>query len=143
MKVIRPLTYHPPVVSVRPHLHESYPATPDAVAPLRHAVGEYASASGVSGLQLEAVELATSEAITNVVLHAYQGHAGEVHVTARMIGDELWVLVADDGRGPSAPPLRPGLGWGLAFITDACDEFTLVERASGGTEARMVFRLRP
>lgn len=142
MTVVRHLPYHPPVVTVRPHLHESYPATAEAVAPLRHAVGEYARASGVRGRQLEAVQLAASEAITNVVLHAYANDPGEVHVTARVVGDELWVLVADDGRGPSAPPLRPGLGWGLAFITDACDEFTLVERACGGTEARMVFRLR-
>ena len=78
-----------------------------------------------------------------MVLHAYRDEPGEVHVTARMVDHELWVLIADDGVGLGTPALRPGLGWGLAFITDASDEFTLAERAGGGAEARIVFRLPP
>ncbi len=124
------------------HLQESHLATPDVVTPLRHAVARYARAAGIQGDQLDAVRLAVSEAVTNVVLHAYpDDESGHVYVTARLVGDELWVLIADDGCGLGAPALRPGLGWGLALITDACDEFTVAERAEGGTEARMVFRL--
>ncbi len=96
---------------------------------------------GLQGERLDGVRLAVSEAVTNVVRHAYRGERGEVHLTVRMVDNELWVLVADDGCGLSVPSADPGLGWGLAFITDACDEFTLAERAGGGAEARMVFRL--
>jgi anti-sigma regulatory factor (Ser/Thr protein kinase) len=91
--------------------------------------------------QLDGVRLAVSEAISNVVLHAYADEPGNVHVTARVVDGELWILVADEGRGHNSSPARAGLGWGLAFITDAADEFALAERADGGTEARMMFRL--
>lgn len=141
MAVIRQHPYDCAVGAVRASLNESYRATPDVIPTLRHMVADYAREVGVSGLQLDAVRLAVSEAITNVVLHAYQDEPGLIHLTARVVGAELWVLVADDGRGCNASPLRPGLGWGLAFITDATDEFALAERAEGGTEARMVFKL--
>jgi serine/threonine-protein kinase RsbW len=129
------------VVAVRASLSESHRATPEVIPALRHAVADYARSVGVEGRQLDGVRVAVSEAVSNVVLHAYPDGCGAVHLSARVVGDELWVLVADDGRGHNASPLRPGLGWGLAFITDATDEFALVERADGGTEARMVFRL--
>lgn len=129
------------MVAVEAHLVESHAAVPEAVAHLRHAVAAYARTAGLVGERLDAVRLAVSETVTNVVLHAYQDGPGEVRVSARVTGDELWVLVSDDGRGPSLPSPRPGLGWGLAFVTDACDHFTLAERAGGGTEAQMVFRL--
>ena len=142
MIAIRRVPYHLSVVADSAHLNESHLATPEAIAPLRHSVADYARAGGIRGEQLERVRLAVSEALTNVVLHAYRGEPGQVHVTARIVDDELWVLIADDGVGLSVPALRPGLGWGLAFITDAADEFTLAERSGGGSEARMVFRLR-
>ncbi len=129
------------MVAVEANLNESHRAVPDVIPALRHTVADFARAAGFHGERLDAIRLAVSEAVTNVVLHAYSDDPGEVHVTARVVDDELWVLVSDDGRGPNATPIRPGLGWGLAFITDAADEFALVERAAGGTEARMVFRL--
>ena len=143
MAVIRQIPYHSPVVAVTAQLDESQPATADAVTAQRHAVANYARAVGIDGEQLDAVRLAVSESVTNVVVHAYPDAPGQVHVTARLVGNELWVLVADDGCGLSVPTQKPGLGWGLALITDACDHFTLAERAGGGVEARMVFRLQP
>lgn len=141
MTVIRHVPYHLPVVAVRAHLNESHLATPEAISPLRHSVADYASAAGIRGEQLDGVRLAVSEAVTNVVLHAYRDEPGQVDVTARVVDNELWVLVADEGVGLGTPASRPGLGWGLAFITDVSDEFTLAERAGGGVEARIVFRM--
>ncbi len=129
------------MIALAAHLDESRTAVPEAVARLRNLVAAYARAAGLADERLEAVRLAVSETVTNVVLHAYQDGPGEVRVSARVSGGELWVLVADDGCGPSVPSPRPGLGWGLAFVTDACDRFTLAERPGGGTEAAMVFRL--
>jgi anti-sigma regulatory factor (Ser/Thr protein kinase) len=129
------------MVAVHASLNESYRATPEAIATLRHAIAAYASSVGIDGDQLDDVRLAVSEAVSNVVLHAYQDEPGYVHVTAGLGEDELWIRVADDGRGHNAGPIRRGLGWGLAFITDAADEFSLSDRAEGGTEARMIFRI--
>ncbi|HEX3617005.1 MAG TPA: ATP-binding protein [Solirubrobacteraceae bacterium] len=142
MAVIREQAYDFPVVAVRESLTESHPATPEVIPKLRHAVADYARGLGIDGDQLDGVRLAISEALSNVVLHAYgENEPGYLHLTARVVGNELWVLVADDGRGYNTSPMRPGLGWGLAFITDAADDFTMAERADGGSEARMVFRL--
>ena len=129
------------VIKVRDSLAESHPALAGSVPVVRRAVVEFARVAGIHGEALERVGLAVSEAVTNVVHHAYRTQPGRVHITARAINDELWVLVADEGCGHNLPTASPGLGWGLAIITDACDEFTLVERAQGGTEARMLFRI--
>lgn len=142
MPVIREQAYDPTVVAVRASLTESHRATPEIIPMLRHAVADLARSVGISGEQLDGVRLAVSEALSNVVLHAYeQDNPGDIHLTARVVRDELWVLVADDGRGYNTKPINPGLGWGLAFITEAADEFSMAERADGGSEARMVFRL--
>lgn len=128
------------MVTASHSLSGAYSATCDVVPVIRHAVAGFAEAVGVERDQLDAVRLAVSEAVTNAVLHAYRGRSGRVHVTAHAVEGELWVLIADDGCGPHTPPLTPGLGFGLALITDACEQFTLVERARGGTEARMRFQ---
>jgi anti-sigma regulatory factor (Ser/Thr protein kinase) len=105
-------------------------------------VAEFAAAAGAPHEQVEAVRLAASEAITNAVVHAYRdGGDGQVHVTAAVISDELWVLVGDDGCGMQAESDSPGLGLGLLLISQECDDFTVVARACGGTEVRMRFDL--
>jgi two-component sensor histidine kinase len=75
------------------------------------------------------------------VRHAYGDETGEVHVTAALAGDELWVLIGDDGRGLETRAQSPGLGMGLALIASMSDDFCVVKRATGGTELRMRFRL--
>lgn len=120
---------------------ETYPATPEAVGRARRAVAEYAEVSGADDEQLERIRLGVSEAVTNAVRHAYRGASGSVHVSVARAQGELWILVADEGCGFQRPSPRPGLGLGLALMADAADEFTIVERGGGGTEARMRFLL--
>lgn len=102
----------------------------------------FALAAGATGEQLDCVRLAASEAITNAVLHAYRGVAGRFQVTASYVPDELWILVADDGRGLQPGSDRGGLGLGLAVIAQLADEFQILRRSSGGTGLQMRFRLR-
>jgi serine/threonine-protein kinase RsbW len=126
----------------RNNLSESFPAVPASVPRARHALAELAAAAGAAEPQLHAVRLATSEALTNVVLHAYQGDVGEIHVEAAVTGGELWVLIADDGSGLRPRVDSPGLGVGLALIAQTTDDFSVIKRAHGGTELRMRFSLR-
>lgn len=119
----------------------TYSANPEAVACARHALTAFATEAGADLQQVEAVRLAVSEAITNAVLHAYRDTPGDVHVTAALVSGELWVLVGDDGGGMQARPDRPGLGLGLALISQVSDEMSVVARAGGGTEVRMRFAL--
>lgn len=129
------------VVAVRNSLHEVYPATPEAVPAVRVQVAEFAADAGAAPDTVESVRLAVSEAFTNAVLHAYRGRSGDVQVTAAVTGNELWVLVSDTGCGHQTPAVNPGLGWGLALIAQATEDFLIAERAAGGTEVRMRFPL--
>ncbi len=119
----------------------TYPAEPDSVARARHALSDFAATAGANRKQVDAVRLATSEAVTNAVLHAYRGEPGTVHVAAAVVSDELWILIGDDGCGLQSRPDRPGLGLGLALISQLSDELVVVPRASGGIEVRMRFAL--
>jgi anti-sigma regulatory factor (Ser/Thr protein kinase) len=119
--------------------NELYPATAASVPRARHELTAYASQVGVPEDQLDRIRLAVSEAVTNAVRHAYRDTSGQVHITATATDGELWVLVADEGCGHQTPAINPGLGWGLALIAEACDDFTLAERSEGGTQARMRF----
>jgi anti-sigma regulatory factor (Ser/Thr protein kinase) len=122
---------------------QSYPASADSVPRARTELTAFAANAGATGEQLEAVRLASSEAVTNAVLHAYRGSGGTIQVTAWYVPGELWVLVADDGSGLQVRRDRRGLGLGLALIAQMADEFEVLSRSSGGTELRMRFRLRP
>jgi anti-sigma regulatory factor (Ser/Thr protein kinase) len=124
-----------------PSVRESYPAVAESVPVARRAITAWAAEAGAGPDQLQAIELAVSEALTNVVLYAYSWRTGEIHVTARVAGDELWVLIADNGCGMHAGRDTDGLGLGLALISQMTDGFSVVGRSSGGTELRLRFAL--
>jgi anti-sigma regulatory factor (Ser/Thr protein kinase) len=118
-----------------------FPAEPASVPRARRAVAEFAVAAHADPHQVDSVRLSVSEAVTNAVVHAYRGLPGSVHVTAAVVPDGLWILVADDGCGLEPRTDRPGLGLGLGLIAQAADELTIVSRSTGGTELRMRFGL--
>ena len=129
------------VVSAKGQLTERYPAIAESVPHARTAVAEFARQAGMAKDRLEGLRLAVSEAVTNVVRHAYPSSSGSVAVTAGRASDELWVLVADQGRGHQSQSPNPGLGFGLGIIAHECDELVIMERSEGGTEVRMRFML--
>jgi serine/threonine-protein kinase RsbW len=121
---------------------ESYPAVAETVPMARAAVTTFAREAGAKGERLEAIRLAASEAVTNAVRHAYDGTVGAVHVSASYVPGEVWILIADSGSGLRIRSPGKGLGLGLALIAQLADEFEIISRGSGGTELRMLFRLR-
>jgi serine/threonine-protein kinase RsbW len=128
-------------VSVFGSITTLLPAAPGSAARARRIATTFARNAGGSPAQLEAIRLAVSEAVTNAVVHGYRGADGEISLTLRIEDGELWVQVADAGCGALAPPLRPGLGWGLTLIAVSSDRFAIAERSDGGTELRMRFGL--
>ncbi len=127
--------------SVAKTLSLTFRAEPDSVSSARAALGDFAREAGAESRQVDAVRLASSEALTNAVLHAYRTDPGSVYVTAAVVAEELWVLVADDGCGLEPRAGRPGLGLGLGLIAQLSNELAIVPRAGGGTEVRMRFNL--
>jgi len=120
---------------------QSYPATADSVRAARQALARFAAQAGAPAETVEAIRLASSEALTNIVLHAYARRAGEMHVGANVASDQIAVQIADEGTGLCPRVDKGGLGLGLALIAQACDELDIVKRVGGGTELRMRFGL--
>jgi serine/threonine-protein kinase RsbW/stage II sporulation protein AB (anti-sigma F factor) len=124
-------------------LHRSVPAIPQAVTALRRAAGQFATGLGAGDSVVDGVRLAVSEAVTNVILHAYpdREEPGPVELTAALDGAELLVTVRDEGMGMSPRIDSPGLGLGLPLIAQTAHSLEVRQAPSGGTEMRMSFRL--
>lgn len=125
-----------------PHVALRLPAVPENLPLIRNTVAAFAAARGADGPLHGAVSLAVSEAVSNVILHAYpDGEPGIVRVEADVEDHELEIVVHDEGGGIASGPLRPGLGLGLAIIAEHTEELMISERAPRGTEVWMRFRL--
>jgi len=126
------------------HVHE-VPATADAVGPLRRWVTQVCDDAGASQQSCADVALATSEALTNVVMHAYVGRPGPgpMRLRAAETSDHrLLVEVEDDGIGLRPRVDSPGGGFGLALIASLAAELELGRGPGGtGTLVRMSFAL--
>jgi anti-sigma regulatory factor (Ser/Thr protein kinase) len=120
---------------------KSYPAIAEAVPLARAELGAFAAAAGASEEQLDNVRLVVSEAVTNAVQHAYPATPGEIHISAALVSDELWILIGDDGRGLRPASKSAGLGLGLVWMEQFSDGLTVLTRSCGGVEVRVRFDL--
>lgn len=123
-------------------LHDRRIATPQSIAPLRRAVVDLAERGGATDLQCQDISLTVSEAVTNVVAHAYPAPAavGTVAVEASLDEQELLVVVIDEGVGMPSAVTHPSAGLGLAIIAQAVDRLTL-SGAAPGARVSMTFTI--
>ncbi|NUT56268.1 MAG: ATP-binding protein, partial [Thermoleophilia bacterium] len=82
---------------------------------LRHWIEKLSGEAGATAGQRADVALAVTEALTNVVMHAYVGRAGPgpMRILAAQMDHSLQVEVEDDGIGLGPRPDSPGAGLGL------------------------------
>jgi serine/threonine-protein kinase RsbW/stage II sporulation protein AB (anti-sigma F factor) len=113
-------------------------AQPASVGPLRTSVVEFAQDLGFE--DTGPIALAVSEALTNVVVHAYrETEAGDVRVVACDKPDRLVVVVRDYGGGMVPRADSPGLGLGLPLISTMTDALQIEAADGAGTLLRMHF----
>ena len=119
------------------------PARPESIAPVRAAVSAFAAEHGADPETIQAVELAVSEAATNVVMHAYieAPAPGEIRVEVAVTDGALHVAVEDSGRGVRPRPDSPGMGVGMMLMAQMCDELVVTDRVAGGALIVMRFPL--
>jgi anti-sigma regulatory factor (Ser/Thr protein kinase) len=117
------------------------PAVPSSVGAMRHRALAFAEAVGAPEAVIHAVELATSELVTNVVIHAYVGREpGRVSVRCQLDAERITVEVADDGVGVAPRDDSPGVGHGLAIVGGLADTLEVAPGAGGrGTVVTMSF----
>jgi len=121
-------------------LDVSLSAVPTSCARARDEIG--AALQGLA-IDIAAVALAVSEAVTNAVVHAYRhreapqtGERVNLRVTAD--ADGVWITVTDNGVGMSPRDDSPGLGLGLQVIAKVTDQLLIVQ-GEPGTRVHMRF----
>ncbi len=125
-----------------PDMQLALPARAENIAIVRHAFGALGDAYALDEQILSDIRLAVTEACTNVVVHAYpDGKEGPMEVLATRLGDELRVVVRDEGRGIGPRPDSPGLGLGLPLIASLTENVQLGRDGEERTEVRMMFSL--
>src|ERR1700756_1137044 len=72
---------------------------PENVLLVREALSGLAETVGVGGVDLNDIRTAVTEACNNVVLHAYEGEEGPLHVEVYLDSSTLEVVVRDHGTG--------------------------------------------
>jgi len=91
---------------------------------------------------LDAVRLAVSEAVSNVVVHGYRElPRGAFTLAVETESGALRVVVRDSGCGMQPRADSPGAGLGLPLIARIADSFSVTAPPDGGTEICMTFPL--
>jgi serine/threonine-protein kinase RsbW len=119
-------------------------ATPEAVGLVRQLLVDKAARLGAARDLRDRVALAVSEAVSNVVVHAYReiGEPGEVTVVMERRAEQLEILVRDRGVGLVPRPDSPGLGLGIGLMAQTADTFDILTgRGDPGVEVRLGFAL--
>lgn len=128
------------------------PCKAEYVRTVRRAVSEFAQSINMPQSAVEAVEIATSEAVANIVRHAYGDQRKPLPVVvicARGRGC-MQLEVIDKGRGFNAPPQdyipeidydREG-GLGIILIKSLMDRVNYVSKPDAGTRIKMTKRAR-
>ncbi|HBR33986.1 MAG TPA: anti-sigma F factor, partial [Firmicutes bacterium] len=97
--------------------------------------------------ELEEIRVATSEAVSNCVIHAYREQSGEIQLELKIQDETLSIKVIDGGCGISdldlaktaaysTDPERMGLG--LVFMESFMDQMTIESQLNQGTQVLMV-----
>jgi serine/threonine-protein kinase RsbW len=118
----------------------SWPAVPESIPAARRALNRWLRALGVAQEVIRDVALALSEAVTNVVRHAYpRGRPGEFRVEASYTGGEVRVLVEDDGAHAEAlAEDTANLGLGIPLMQRISGRFERECTPGRGTRVSIV-----
>lgn len=99
------------------------------------------------------LKTAVSEAVTNCIIHGYEGKIHKIWVTCRLKGQELMVDVKDEGVGISdikkameplytTKPEKERSGMGFTFMEAFMDEVSVESKLGEGTVVHMKKRIR-
>ena len=98
------------------------------------------------------IKTAVSEAVTNAIIHGYEGCVGQVSMTCKKCGDEVTIIVSDEGRGIAdvekarepfytTRPEAERSGMGFSFMEAFMDELHIDSTEGRGTSVEMKKKL--
>lgn len=135
------------------HMKLSFASRSENEAFARITVAAFISQMDPTMEQLDEIKTVVSEAVTNAIIHGYNGSAdGIVTVEAEIDGNSVSLAITDHGRGIedlelARQPLftsRPELersGMGFTIMENFMDEFDAVSTPEGGTTLKMKKRI--
>jgi len=114
----------------------------------RVAVTSFASGVDFNLSDLEEIKVAVSEAVSNAVIHGYEGRKTEiVRLSASLTDEALEIVVEDDGKGilDVEQAMLPGtgsdperLGLGFVFMKSFMDEVEVRTEVGKGTGVKLL-----
>jgi serine/threonine-protein kinase RsbW len=114
---------------------EAVPAVAGRLPVLRHRLTDWARQVGLGPDRVDALRIASDEALANVVRHAYRGSRGVLHLYAsyQPERDKVTVTVVDHGRWRPALVLRQSRGFGLMLMRRLADRVDVITGPNGTT----------
>lgn len=114
------------------------PATGDQLGPVRQSIAQWARSVGADEETVDAIVLATNEALSNVVGHAYPDLTGDFELRAEYEHESgrIEITIRDHGHAqrPTPPDIHHGRGIPLIFaVADQAD----IMPSTKGTRVRM------
>ena len=114
----------------------------------RVAVGSFFVQLNPTLEELADVKTAVSEAVTNCIIHGYEGEIHKIEVACRLQGRELFVDVTDEGVGIpdvekamepmfTTKPEKDRSGMGFTFMEAFMDEVSVESQVGKGTTVHM------
>ena len=102
--------------------------------------------------EISDVKTAVSEAVTNSIIHGYEGREGKVYIMCKIEGDVLEVVIEDYGMGienieKAMEPLfttKPEMdrsGMGFAFMEAFMDNLVVESERGKGTKIQMIKKI--
>ena len=121
--------------------------------PVNEGLARVAAASFLTQLnptleEVADVKTAVSEAVTNCIIHGYEGEVHKIRMDLRLKGRELYVDIADKGAGIAdikkameplftTKPEKDRSGMGFTFMEAFMDEVTVESKVGEGTSVHM------
>lgn len=133
------MSQHPtsPAGSVHPSLHLRVLSNTAYLAPVRHSIESFCTASGFDAKSTGEIGLCVNEAMANIFRHAYGGAKDlPVEISAEFDGTSVSIRLRDWGTGflppdePKHDPQTPG-GIGMVCLKKLLDECTFTKLPDG------------
>ena len=128
-----------------------FPSLPENVAFARTVTAVFASRLDFTLDEIDDIRTCVSEAVTNVIVHAYQGRSGigpddgfPSKTDGSSSSSRTRAKASPTSSGPNNPLIRPRPkntpGLGLYFISEFMEELEIDTRVGVGTRIRMAKR---
>ena len=95
--------------------------------------------------EISDIKTAVSEAVTNSIVHGYEGKGGKVYMTLSLEDREIIIRIKDEGVGMeplyTTKPELERSGMGFSFMEAFMDELNVYSRKNVGTTVIMKKRI--